>query len=214
MSRRWRAVVHVLVAWHLHTVSQHCSGQRGLDASDCVKYRWNSGEWVPLYPGYLKDVGFPQKSQFGCLAATQFKMLLFQLQDLICQILQGHLQMFKKDSFVNVLSKLIDKSWEFCPCTQTIQHGCNSISLPLKKKKQVCFADASLEWETIEQYFLWQLISVHNIPVEHIMPILPKLEFISTFEMTSFSRKLPFTKAGIPEIFLEATFLSVGVELK
>ena len=45
----------------------------------------------------------------------------------------------------------------------------------------VIFTDASLEWETIEQYFLWQLISVHNIPVEHIMPILPKLEFVSEY---------------------------------
>ena len=37
--------------------------------------------------------------------------------------------------------------------------------------------DASFEWETIEQYFLWQLIAVHNIPVEHIMPVLPKMDF-------------------------------------
>ncbi|XP_064619103.1 integrator complex subunit 3-like [Lineus longissimus] len=63
-----------------------------------------------------------------------------QLQDLICQILQGHLVMFRKDSFLAVLN-------------------------------------ASLEWETLEQYFLWQLIGSHNIPVEHILPILPKLEF-------------------------------------
>ena len=41
-----------------------------------------------------------------------------------------------------------------------------------------CLTDASLEWETIEQYFLWQLIAAHNIPVDYIMPILPKLEFI------------------------------------
>ena len=40
-------------------------------------------------------------------------------------------------------------------------------------------SDASLEWETLEQYFLWQLITAHNIPVEHIMPILPKLDFHS-----------------------------------
>jgi len=37
--------------------------------------------------------------------------------------------------------------------------------------------DASLEWETIEQYFLWQLIAVHSIPVEDVMPVLPKLDF-------------------------------------
>ena len=46
-----------------------------------------------------------------------------------------------------------------------------------------CFIpDASLEWETIEQYFLWQLIATHNIPTEHLMPILPKLEFHSHAE--------------------------------
>ncbi|GFO40922.1 integrator complex subunit 3 [Plakobranchus ocellatus] len=69
-----------------------------------------------------------------------------QLQDLICQILQGHLQMFKsRETFLSILN-------------------------------------ASLEWETIEQYFLWQLVMAHNIPVEHILPILPKLEFSSNAE--------------------------------
>lgn len=46
--------------------------------------------------------------------------------------------------------------------------------------------DASLQWETIEQYFLWQLISVHTIPVEHIMPILPKLDFTGNNGDSSF----------------------------
>ncbi|XP_041361023.1 integrator complex subunit 3-like [Gigantopelta aegis] len=73
-----------------------------------------------------------------------------QLQELICQILQGHLTMFKnKETFLSVLNE-------------------------------------SLDWETIEQYFLWQLIAAHNIPVEHILPILPKLEYTSHAEaMTS-----------------------------
>ncbi|KAH9500797.1 Integrator complex subunit 3 [Bulinus truncatus] len=69
-----------------------------------------------------------------------------QLQDLICQILQGHLLMFKnKETFLSILN-------------------------------------ASLDWETIEQYFLWQLVMAHNIPVEHILPILPKLEFTANAE--------------------------------
>ncbi|XP_059154214.1 integrator complex subunit 3-like isoform X2 [Physella acuta] len=69
-----------------------------------------------------------------------------QLQDLICQILQGHLLMFKsRETFLSILN-------------------------------------ASLDWETIEQYFLWQLVMAHNIPVEHILPILPKLEFSSNAE--------------------------------
>ena len=32
--------------------------------------------------------------------------LIFQLQDLVCQILQGHLVMFRKDTFLSILSKL------------------------------------------------------------------------------------------------------------
>ncbi|KAI8777522.1 integrator complex subunit 3-like isoform X1 [Biomphalaria glabrata] len=69
-----------------------------------------------------------------------------QLQDLICQILQGHLLMFKnRETFLAILN-------------------------------------ASLDWETIEQYFLWQLVMAHNIPVEHILPILPKLEFTANAE--------------------------------
>jgi len=46
------------------------------------------------------------------------------------------------------------------------------------------FVDASLEWETIEQYFLWQLITVHSIPVEDVMPVLPKLEFSGLLVIT------------------------------
>lgn len=63
-----------------------------------------------------------------------------QLQELICHILQGRLVMFRRDSFLAVLS-------------------------------------ASLEWETFEQYCLWQLVGAHNIPVDYILPILPRLEF-------------------------------------
>ncbi|XP_067935501.1 integrator complex subunit 3-like [Watersipora subatra] len=63
-----------------------------------------------------------------------------QLLSFMCQILQGHLLMFRKDSILAVLNH-------------------------------------SLEWETIEQYFLWQLLISHDLPAEHILPILSKLEF-------------------------------------
>ena len=59
------------------------------------------------------------------------------------------------------------------------------------------FTDASLEWETIEQYFLWQLISVHNIPVEHIMPILPKLEFVSEYIYLCFNCETVLSRLDI-----------------
>jgi len=49
--------------------------------------------------------------------------------------------------------------------------------------------DASLEWETIEQYFVWQLIAVHSIAIERIMPILPKLDFSS--KINSFWNSVP-----------------------
>jgi integrator complex subunit 3 len=47
----------------------------------------------------------------------------------------------------------------------------------LKKETIVSIINASLEWETFEQFCLWQLISAHNIPIESILPVLPKLEF-------------------------------------
>lgn len=41
---------------------------------------------------------------------------------------------------------------------------------------------ASLMWETFEQYALWQLIAAHDVPLENVLPILPKLDFKSHAE--------------------------------
>lgn len=68
-----------------------------------------------------------------------------QLQDLVCQTLQGNLLMFKQEDIVAVLT-------------------------------------ASLSWETFEQYCLWQLLTAHNISIDDVLPILPKLEFSSHAE--------------------------------
>lgn len=35
---------------------------------------------------------------------------------------------------------------------------------------------ASLTWESIEQFFLWQLVQAHDIPLETITPLLPHLD--------------------------------------
>ncbi|XP_021205966.2 integrator complex subunit 3 homolog isoform X1 [Bombyx mori] len=35
----------------------------------------------------------------------------------------------------------------------------------------------SLGWETFEQYCLWQLLTAHDISVEDVLPIIPKLSF-------------------------------------
>ncbi|KAJ9587486.1 hypothetical protein L9F63_028259, partial [Diploptera punctata] len=36
---------------------------------------------------------------------------------------------------------------------------------------------ASLSWETFEQYCLWQLVTAHGIPIDYVLPILPRLQF-------------------------------------
>jgi integrator complex subunit 3 len=41
---------------------------------------------------------------------------------------------------------------------------------------------ASLSWETFEQYCLWQLVTAHGIPIDYVLPILPRLEFSSHAE--------------------------------
>lgn len=46
-----------------------------------------------------------------------------------------------------------------------------------RKDSFISILNASLEWETFEQFCLWQLIAAHNIPVDYVLPILPKLEF-------------------------------------
>lgn len=46
-----------------------------------------------------------------------------------------------------------------------------------RKDSFISILNASLEWETFEQYCLWQLIAAHNIAVDYILPILPQLEF-------------------------------------
>ncbi|XP_066599245.1 integrator complex subunit 3 isoform X2 [Prorops nasuta] len=63
-----------------------------------------------------------------------------QLQELVCQIMQGHLKMLKKESFTSLLN-------------------------------------ASLNWETFEQYCFWQLIFAHDFPIDYVLPVLPKLQF-------------------------------------
>ncbi|KAG8191408.1 hypothetical protein JTE90_010584 [Oedothorax gibbosus] len=51
-----------------------------------------------------------------------------------------------------------------------------------KKDSFLSVLNASLEWESFEQFCLWQLISAQNIPIEYILPILHKLEFTAHSE--------------------------------
>jgi len=36
---------------------------------------------------------------------------------------------------------------------------------------------ASLSWETFEQYALWQLLSGHDLPIDCVLPLIPKLAY-------------------------------------
>jgi integrator complex subunit 3 len=48
----------------------------------------------------------------------------------------------------------------------------------LKKENVVQIINASLEWETFEQTCVWQLINAHNMAIETVLPVLPKLEYL------------------------------------
>ncbi|PIK62170.1 putative integrator complex subunit 3-like [Apostichopus japonicus] len=63
-----------------------------------------------------------------------------QLQTLICRIMQGDVQIYKKETLAKVV-------------------------------------EATLRWETFEQYCVWQLLSAHDIEVEHLLPVVSKLRY-------------------------------------
>ena len=49
--------------------------------------------------------------------------------------------------------------------------------LMFKKDSFQPVIQASLMWETFEQYALWQLLSGHDLPIDCILPLIPKLSF-------------------------------------
>jgi len=55
---------------------------------------------------------------------------------------------------------------------------CSQGSLVLFEKNQslVELLVSSLNWETIEQIFFWQLVTAHIIPLQHLLSFLPKLK--------------------------------------
>lgn len=44
---------------------------------------------------------------------------------------------------------------------------------------------ASLNWETMEQCWLWQLAAAHEVPLDVLLPILSKLDFTAHPEALS-----------------------------
>lgn len=68
-----------------------------------------------------------------------------QMQELICYVIQGKLQMVKIENLNSVLK-------------------------------------ASLEWDTFEQFFLWQILLSHEVTLDVLLPILPQLDFVKHSE--------------------------------
>jgi len=61
---------------------------------------------------------------------------------------------------------------------------CSQGSLVLFEKNQslVELLLSSLNWETIEQMFFWQLVTAHFIPLQHLLSFLPKLKANQDYE--------------------------------
>ncbi|RWS28789.1 integrator complex subunit 3-like protein [Leptotrombidium deliense] len=75
--------------------------------------------------------------------------------------------------FLNLIVSCIDST----QLQDLICHILQGNMSMFKKDTFLSILNASLEWETFEQYCLWQLIAAHNIQVENVLPVLPKLEF-------------------------------------
>ena len=41
---------------------------------------------------------------------------------------------------------------------------------------------ASLQWETFEQYALWQLLGAHDLPLDCVLPLVPNFSFENNSE--------------------------------
>lgn len=92
-----------------------------------------------------------------------------QLQEIVSRILLGHLTLFpsaKKKS----------------------SSDCNGKSGKPEEGLLVKLIKASLDWESIEQIFLWQMLVAHAaISLEALLPLLPSLKFSLHYEaLTSF----------------------------
>ncbi|XP_022252177.1 integrator complex subunit 3-like isoform X1 [Limulus polyphemus] len=74
---------------------------------------------------------------------------------------------------LNLIVSCIDAS----QLQDLICHILQGYMILFRKESFLSVLNASLEWETFEQFCLWQLIAAHNIPVDYILPILPKLEY-------------------------------------
>jgi integrator complex subunit 3 len=61
-------------------------------------------------------------------------------------------------------------------------HIVNKEFIMFKKDSFGSIVNSSLSWETFEQYAMWQLASAHDLPVDCVVPLVPKLSYSSNPE--------------------------------
>lgn len=106
----------------------------------------------------------------------------------MCHVMMGNLVMFRKDSVLNILSKL--KPGE----GHTQSNHVDFVNLIMLL---VCVTVQSLDWETFEQYSTWQLFLAHNVPLETIIPILQHLKYKGERQCTVYRQTHTFNISHI-----------------
>ncbi len=81
-----------------------------------------------------------------------------QLLDIVGEMVRENMTMFRKDAFTAHLG-----------------------ILALFEVLYIYILVASLEWDTIEQFFFWQLLQAEDVPIDWILSIIPKLEYPSMY---------------------------------
>uniref|UniRef100_A0A0K2U3T0 SOSS complex subunit A homolog n=1 Tax=Lepeophtheirus salmonis TaxID=72036 RepID=A0A0K2U3T0_LEPSM len=56
----------------------------------------------------------------------------------------------------------------------------------VKRDSSSSVLNASLSWETFEQYALWQLLGAHDLPIDSVLPLVSKLDFWQHAEALTF----------------------------
>ncbi|CAG2110959.1 unnamed protein product, partial [Medioppia subpectinata] len=139
-----------------------------LKASKSVDNRMSS------YREYVRALG---KDLTGCLL-SDLKSCQSDDVNMFCYLIPDIYTQFSNIAIGNSdLLNLIVSCIDSLQLQDLVSHVMNGTLKMFRKDSLLSILNASLEWETIEQYYLWQLLTAHNIPIEQIIPILPKLEY-------------------------------------
>ncbi|XP_077989052.1 integrator complex subunit 3-like [Glandiceps talaboti] len=131
----------------LYVYEEICKNTESGDLEACLKRDFQTCQEDDI--GLLCYVVTPVYNQFSDATLSNTDLLHIiascidasQLQDLICEIMQGNLVMFKEEDLI-----------------ETIR--------------------TTLEWETFEQYCVWQLLIAHDdVPMDQLSDLAPKLTY-------------------------------------